>query len=174
MYYISVLTSRRSRVKSQSLFHSRCFFLPFLLAVSLVPKTLDRNSLVALSDCYHQLQPSSSTHSFLFLSIFTPLSNPPSSPLHTPRLSPLFLFFFFTQHLAELSRGLVSGSALQASPLLVILHQPWSKRRTGIHLIRSPAPPHPSSTSQPALLALSEMQCRGKHDQDGLHAPKWL
>lgn len=48
------------------------------------------------------------------------------------------------------SRGLFSGSALQASPLLIILHQPWSKRRTGIHLIRksnpSVWPPPPPNT----------------------------
>lgn len=62
-------------------------------------------------------------------------------PVCLPPLSSSFSLPFFPQHLAVLSRGAVSGSASQASPLLVILHQPWSKRRTGIHLIRPPTSP---------------------------------
>lgn len=48
-----------------------------------------------------------------------------------------------------LSRGLVSGSASQASPLLIILHHPWSKSRTGIHLIRTPTSPPQTNSPCP-------------------------
>lgn len=72
------------------------------------PLDMDRHSQVALSDCYHCL-PTLPTHT-------------PSLPCQSPP-NPIF-FSPCLQHLAELSRGLVSGSALQASPLLVILHQP--------------------------------------------------
>lgn len=128
------------------------------------PIDMDRHSQVAMSDCYHWLQ-HTHTHTPCFpcLSFSLFLSHPP----HPSSSSS---FPVFPQHLAVLSRGLVSGSASQASPLLVILHQPWSKRRTGIHLIRTP--PHPPTTT--TTYPTPRIAVQGEHGRGGLHTPKWL